>query len=130
MKARAHLDLQRAENLWKVQYHTPELTLPRCTSKVSLESLLQHYANPHIRLIVPDSVFARRFYVERVRPALRWFCKKYGVSTPSWLNGNAHYDELPPEQFAEYFGEGGPLKVREFEEQQVVPKEQAALEAP
>lgn len=103
-----------------MDYRTPESVFPSITSKEALQKALEFHANPHIRLHTPDSPMARRYHVEVQRPALRWFCKKFGVNIPSWLEGNMHYDELDPEQSKELFGEG-PLKVREYEEWQTTP---------
>lgn len=99
-----------------VEIHTPEHVLPHITSKARLLDVLKWYDHPFMKNRVPDSPTARRHHVELSRPALRWFCKKYGVEIPGWLKGNAHYDKMSPEEHADYFGDGGPLKVREFEE--------------
>lgn len=115
MKAKAHLDLSKDENgQWSMKYHTPERVFPRLKSKEALEGELEFHSNPFIKMHTPDNVSARRYHVERQRPALRWFCKKYGVECPPWLEGNMHYDSLPPDQFKELFGEDK-LKVREYE---------------
>jgi hypothetical protein len=100
-----------------IEMHTPERVLPHIKSKEKLQSALEWFSHPFVKNRVPDSTFARRRYAELTRPALRWFCKKYGVEVPKWLVGNAHFDEMKPDEFKDYFGDGGPLKVREFEEQ-------------
>jgi hypothetical protein len=120
VRVKPHLDIEQDGAKYNVSYHKPETILPAVTSKAKLMAALEHYANPFIKLRTPDSVFARRHYVERVRPALRWFCKIYHVNVPSWLEGNAHYDEIPPEEHKDLFGDK-PLKVREFEEWETQP---------
>lgn len=124
MRPQAHLELKKAPGSarWTFDYRTPESIYPSVRSKNALMHELEFHSNPHIKMHTPDDPKARRFHVEKQRPALRWFCKKYGVSIPSWLEGNMHYDELPPEKSAELFGEG-PLKVQEFEEWQSQPHE-------
>ena len=116
MIAKPQLRLRRAGENKLLEMHTPERVLPKITSKEKLLGVLDWYSYPFIRHRVPDSPDARRRYVELVRPALRWFCKKYGVEVPKWLEGNAHYDQLDPEEHEEMFGNGGPLNAREFEE--------------
>lgn len=121
MRAKAHLDLKKNGAKWNFDFRTPESILPHVTSKKALEGSLEYHSNPHIKMHTLDDPKARRQHVEQVRPALRWFCKKYGMNIPTWLEGNMHYDELPPEQFAEMFGEG-PLNTREFEEHSTEPE--------
>ena len=114
MKAKAHLDLSKdKEGQWSFQYHTPETVYPRIRSKAALEKELEWHSHPFIKMRTPDSPAARRYHVERQRPALRFLCRKYGVEIPSWLKGNKHYDTLPPEEHEELFGKGK-LKVREY----------------
>lgn len=115
--ARAHLDLKKNGAKWSFDYRTPESVLPGVASKEDLVHSLNYHSNPHIKMHTPDSPEARRYHVEKTRPALRWFCKKFGVNAPAWLEGNMHYDEIEPELFKELFGEG-PFNVREFEERQ------------
>lgn len=91
----------------------------RCHNKEDLERLLEWYSYPFIKLRVPDNTFARRRYVEQVRPALRWFCKKFQQDIPEWLQGNGHYDFMSSEEMTDFFGEG-PLQVFEFDEHKPV----------
>lgn len=106
-------------------YYTPEDVMPGVKDRKALETALKWYANPFIRKHTPDSTFARRRYVEKVRPTLRWYCKKFGVNVPAWLKGNGHYDKLGPEEHEAFFGKD-PLDVREFEEQRMEGKDDAA----
>lgn len=122
MIAKPHLNLEKKGARFQFEYHAPDNILPHVTSKESLEKALDWYSNPFLKLRSPDDVKARRRYVEKVRPALRWFCKKFAVNVPGWLVGNGPYDELPKEEFAMMFGEG-PFKVREYEELSKAPKE-------
>lgn len=120
MRAKPHLDLQQDGARWKFDYRTPESILPHVKNKDALLKTLAYHSNPFIKHHTLDSPLSRRHHVEKVRPAMRWFCKKYGVNVPSWLEGNMHYDELPPDEHEELFGKE-PLKVREFEEWQTEP---------
>jgi hypothetical protein len=98
------------------EYRHPD-KIVKCRSREELQRLLDWYSCPFVKMRVPDQPVARRRYVEQVRPALRWFCKRYHVDIPEWLKGNAHYDTMPKDEFSDYFGEGD-LKVFEFDEQQ------------
>lgn len=119
MIAKPHLVMKKQgeRHLW--EYRKPESIL-KIRTKEQLLATLDHFSKPFIKHTVPDSPLARRRYVEQVRPALRWFCKKFGVNIPSWLQGNAHYDQLSPEEHEQSFGKE-PLNVREFEELQQEP---------
>jgi hypothetical protein len=120
-RAKPHLELKQNGARWSFDYRTPESILPKVRNKEDLLATMQGHANPFIKMHTVDSPEARRHHVEKVRPAMRWFCKKFGVNIPSWLEGNAHYDELPKEESESLFGEG-PLKTREFEEWSTTPK--------
>lgn len=98
-----------------LKVHTPQSVLPGVKDKESLQATLDWYAYPFIKHRVPDDPYARRRYVELTRPALRFFCSKFGVDVPEWLEGNGHYDQLSPEEHNEMFGPK-PLDVQEFEE--------------
>lgn len=108
------IKLTKVGERWHMKHLVPD-KIVKCRSKDELKRLLDWYSYPFIAHRVPDNVAARRRYVEEVRPALRWFCKKYGEKVPTWLEGNGHYDELPPEEREKLFG-AEPFKVREFEE--------------
>lgn len=97
-----------------VEYVKPETVL-KCTTKKQLQKYLDWYSYPFIKNRVPDEKSARRQYVEKVRPALRWYCKKFGVDVPEWLKSNGGYDKLSPEDHEQHFGKD-PLDVREFQE--------------
>lgn len=96
------------------EYRHPD-KIVTCRNKEELQKLLDWYSYPFIKMRLPDDPRARRRYVEQVRPALRWFCKKFHVDTPAWLQGNAHYDSMEPEELEDFFGPGD-LQVFEFDE--------------
>lgn len=102
------------------QYRHPS-NIIKCRSKEELAHLLDWYSCPFIKQRLPDSLVARRRFVEQVRPALRWFCKRYHVDVPGWLKGNAHYEDMAGDEAKDFFGDG-PLQVFEFDQQQPVEK--------
>lgn len=106
------------------QYRDPAKVV-RCHNKEALQSLLNFYSYPFIKMRLPDDPAARRRYVEQVRPALRWFCKKFQTEIPQWLLGNAHYDDMPGKEKSDYFGPGD-LKVFEFDQQNPIGDEGAS----
>lgn len=81
----------------------------------SREELLQELAGrQHNALTMhAGTVGLRRWHMERERPALRWFCRHFGVPVPGWLQGNGGYDELSPASYKELFG-NAPLRPVEF----------------
>lgn len=124
MRAKPHLRLDKTGARFTFDYTTPEKILPHVKTKEDLEKTLEWYSHPFLKLRVPGGPANRKRYMEKVRPALRWFCKKFGVNIPSWLDGNGVHGELPPEEQKELFGEE-PLDVREFEEWQQEPRGEA-----
>jgi len=94
------------------EYRNPD-KIVTCRNKEELHKLLEWYSYPFIKMRMPDDPKVRRRYVEQVRPALRWFCKKFQVDIPDWLQGNAHYDSMEPEEAEDFFGKD-PLQVFEF----------------
>ena len=86
----------------------------RIHDKEELEHQLDHYANPDLMSLVPDSEFARKNFVEKVRPALRYYCKKFGVTVPKWLTNDKFYtDHMSAQERQQYFGTVK-LSIREF----------------
>jgi len=72
--------------------------------KEELEAALAHYSKPLLQHLVPDSQHARKHYIERIRPALRYYCKKFGKKVPKWLETDDYYlkrmsDEEKNQQF-------------------------------
>lgn len=94
-------------------YHPHEIL--HVTSKEDIEGLLDWYSNPALKMILPDQPEARRFYMEKIRPALRWYCGVYGVEVPEWLKGNGEHGNLSHQEHADAFG-SDPLEVYEFKD--------------
>ena len=82
-------------------------------SKEELMAQLDQYSKPFIRHVVVDSKFARKHYLEKVRPALRYYCKKFDVEVPAWLKDDSYYHNLPNEEKEQLFGTAKPAR-REF----------------
>jgi predicted hydrolase (HD superfamily) len=125
MRAKPHLRLKKVGARLLPDYYSPETVLPGIRDEATLRHALDRFANPFIKLHTADNTQSRRHHVEKVRPALRWYCKKFGVDEPEWLKGNAHYDEIPPEEHEALFGKN-PLKTREFEEWKTEPADPEA----
>ena len=86
----------------------------RIHDKEELEYQLKHYANPDLMSVVPDSEFARKRYVEKIRPTLRYYCKKFGVECPQWLKNDKFFtDHMSAQERQQYFGTQK-LSIREF----------------
>lgn len=81
----------------------PNQVLP-IRDKKELHHQLQHYAGPFIRHQLPDSTFARKRYILYVRPALRYYCAKFGVKVPKWLEDDSYFESLPAEEKQSLFG--------------------------
>lgn len=86
-----------------------------------LKAQLAHYAVPAIRLVVrPDTPVARKYYVEYVRSALRYYCTKFGVTIPHWLENDDFYHKLDDDTKQELFGTTK-LSKREFRPLKSIP---------
>lgn len=74
-------------------------------NKKDLKSVLEQFGH-HVAwwTLLPNSTFARRNFVERVRPAIRYYCEKYQVEIPGWLANDKQFEELPPSKKKELFG--------------------------
>lgn len=84
---------------------TPEKVLGgRVTNKQQLLFELSRRHHNAIGLHT-SSISERRWHMERERPALRWFCRQFGVPVPNWLQGNGGYDKVLPASFKELFGD-------------------------
>lgn len=77
-----------------------------------LQRKLEQFEDPHSDAI-PKSKEGRRWYVERVRPALRFYCKRYGVDVPDWLSSDEQWEVMSEEEKLAKFGRTD-LKVRDF----------------
>jgi hypothetical protein len=96
-----------------IKVSTPE-GVHRIESKDELVVQLAHYSHPFIRhTVMPKTKFARKHYVEKTRPALRYYCKKYQVEVPAWLANEDYFVNLPEKEKLELFGTST-LSIREF----------------
>lgn len=98
---------------------TPEKVLGgRVTNK---DQLLFELSRRHHNAIGlhAKTVSERRWHMERERPALRWYCRQFGVPVPNWLKGNGGYDLVTPSSFKQLFGNAPlrPLVFRSWAEQ-------------
>ena len=112
-----HIHMELVPNVQRKSGHqikisTPSSVLPIHT-KEELEAQLKHYSHPFIKHLVPDSKFARKNYVERVRPALRYYCAKFQVPVPKWLKDESEFFNMPHEEKMDFFGTAD-LKSKEF----------------
>ena len=85
----------------------------RIHDKEELEMQLKHYSRGILGLMIRNSQFARRWHVEKVRPALRYYCKKYQVKIPHWLENDDEYRHMSDEEKTRHFGTTK-LSLREF----------------
>lgn len=81
--------------------------------KEELDLLLEHYGTGDLERMVSDSPFARRWYVEKIRPALRYYCARFQVPVPDWLESDDEYTAMEPAAMKELFGATA-LSPREF----------------
>jgi hypothetical protein len=82
---------------------TPSMVV-HIADKDELKHQLRHYHRPFIRDVVPDTTTARKNYVEHVRPALRYWCAKFGIEVPHWLKGEDDFVKLSDTKKMELFG--------------------------
>lgn len=78
-----------------------------------LEKKLVAFSDPIANGVVRNSPRGRRWYVEKILPALRHYCGKYEVTVPDWLVGNNHWEGMAKEDQERLFGPGE-LRFREF----------------
>lgn len=90
-------------------------------SKEELDAQLKHYNQSFVSHVVPNSKFARRNYVERLRPALRYYCAKYATKVPEWLANDKQFLDMKDSTKQRLFGTKD-LKVREFKALRKRPK--------
>lgn len=103
-----------------VDVHTPEKVLP-IHSKDELEAQLAHYAKLLMTLHTASNVAAHRKYVELIRPALRYYCKKYNVKAPNWLATDDLYTKTMSAQERQKLFGSRPLRIGEFQKIKPVP---------
>lgn len=78
-----------------------------------LEEKLDAFSDPVKNGVVRNTPQGRRWYVEKILPALRFYCDKYETDQPGWLVGNNHWEGMSKEEQALLFGPGE-LRLREF----------------
>jgi hypothetical protein len=82
-------------------------------SAEELNERLEAFSDPIKNKVVKNTPKERRWYVEKVLPALRFYCDRMGVEQPSWLATNGHWERMEDEEKQQLFGPE-PLKMREF----------------
>jgi hypothetical protein len=78
-----------------------------------LESKLAAFSDPIANGVVRNSPRGRRWYVEKILPALRYYCDKYEVDVPDWLASDNHWKGMTEDEQEHLFGPGE-LRLREF----------------
>lgn len=78
-----------------------------------LRQKLDAYSDPIKNKAIKNTAKDRRWYVEKILPALRFFCERYDVEVPGWLATNGHWDRLGEDEKVRLFGPE-PIKMREF----------------
>lgn len=78
-----------------------------------LESKLAAFSDPIANGVVRNSPRGRRWYVEKILPALRYYCDKYEVDQPDWLASSNHWEGMAEDEQEHLFGPGE-LRLREF----------------
>lgn len=79
-----------------------------------LKEKLEAFSDPVRNGVVRNAPRDRRWCVEKILPALRYYCSKYDVEVPDWLVGNNHWERMSPEEQEHLFGPGE-LRFREFQ---------------
>lgn len=79
-----------------------------------LRAKLEQYVDPFTSKTLPNTKDAHRWYVEKIRPALRYYCSKLGVDAPEWLSNDGQWVDLPDDELEDVFGTKT-LKLREFQ---------------
>jgi hypothetical protein len=109
-----------------VQVHTPE-SVVEIDSREELEAQLKHYAQLLMKRHTGDTMFERRKYVELIRPALRYYCRKFGREIPRWLADDDYYRKhMSPEERTKHFGTK-PLRIGEFQKVKKIPNATAHI---
>lgn len=81
--------------------------------KEDLERKLDAFSDPIANGVVRNRPRDRRWFVEKILPALRFYCGKYDVEQPDWLVGNNHWEGMDDATKERLFGPGE-LRLREF----------------
>lgn len=104
----------RSDGKKGIEVLTPMQVLPVHDAD-ELKAQLRHYAQLLLSRTTVDSIDARRHYMEQIRPALRYFCKKYGVEAPDWLKTDDYYlNTMSVQERHKLFGLK-PLRIGEFQ---------------
>lgn len=82
------------------RYFAPE-DIYRVETRQALDALLAYFGQDIPLPVFSGSVYSRRYYVQLIRPTLRWFCQRFAVEVPSWLEKHGRY---PAEELEELFG--------------------------
>lgn len=98
-------------------------TLPQALdvhSKDELQAQLKHWSKGSgpmfLRNLLPKADNPRKValnYFQKIRPALRAYCAKYGVKVPKWLATDAQYTSMQDSEKLALFGTTK-LVIREF----------------
>jgi hypothetical protein len=119
-----HIDFSTDEE-GKIHHASPvhPHTYVKVKDKHDLDDLLEYFGH-HVmwKDLVPPTPWARRNFIERIRPALRFYCEKYQVTVPGWLSPETDkkFTELPPSKQQELFGKDQ-IKIVEFKKLNVPP---------
>lgn len=112
-----HAHMELVDDPTRPTGKSPKITMPKdvveIRSKEELQAQLKHYNKPFVSHVVGDSKAARLNYIERLRPALRYYCAKFGVAVPKWLANDDFYLKMTDSQKLHLFGTTE-LKVKEF----------------
>lgn len=112
---------------YSIKAHTPQHILPSCGDAEELRSLLEHYAHPTLTEVIPGGMDVqgqanRRYYLEWIRPALRYYCNKYGVDIPKWLKNDQFYHLMSRTEKIRMFGTDQLAASREFKKMTLPPE--------
>lgn len=78
-----------------------------------LDRKLVAFSDPVKNGVVRNTPRDRRWFVEKILPALRFYCTKYEVEQPDWLVSNNHWEGMDDKEQERLFGPGE-LRFREF----------------
>jgi len=78
-----------------------------------LNERLEAFSDPIKNKVVKNNPKDRRWYVEKILPALRFYCDRLGVEKPDWLATNGHWERMSDEEKKQLFGPEQ-LRLREF----------------
>jgi hypothetical protein len=106
------LEIDDAEDGPSLHVLTPTSVLV-VLDEEDLDKKLDAFSDPIQNGVVRNSPRGRRWYVEKILPALRYYCDKYEVEQPGWLVGNNHWKGMSKPEQERLFGPGE-LRLREF----------------